>query len=210
MIRLMVCDDHEVVRDGIKLIASETDDIRVVGEAGTAKEGLDMALKHDYDVVLLDISLPDRSGLEVLKELVVRKPRIKILVLSMHPEDQYAVRVLKAGAQGYLTKGSASTELAEAVRRVASGRKYITASASETLVRELGAPAADDRHKEISDREYQVMCLLASGKFSREIAEELFLSINTVKTYRSRVMRKMGFRNNADLVRYVVEHRLDM
>lgn len=208
MIRVLVCDDHEVVRDGIRLIASETDDVRVVDEAATGQEGLQKALANDYDVVLLDVSLPDRNGVDVLKALLAQKPQTRVLILSMHPEEQYALRILKAGAYGYLTKSSASTELAAAIRKVAGGKRYITSTVAERLSEAFGTGAEQEAHEQLSDREYQVMCLLAGGRTVKDIALEMVLSPNTVKTYRSRVMRKMGFKNNADLVRYAVENRL--
>lgn len=208
MIRILIADDHDVVREGLKLIASETTDILVADEASSGQEALDKALKNDYDVIVLDITLSDRSGLDVLKELISMKPDAHVLVLSMHPEEQYALRVLRAGASGYLSKRTAGDELAKAIRVVASGRKFLTSAVSEKLASVLETDARKESHGLLSDREYQIMCLLASGKTMREIAEELILSINTVKTYRARILEKMGLRNNAELVRYAIEHHL--
>lgn len=208
MIRILIADDHDVVREGLKLIASETTDILVADEASSGQEALDKALKNDYDVIVLDITLSDRSGLDVLKELISMKPDAHVLVLSMHPEEQYALRVLRAGASGYLSKRTAGDELAKAIRVVASGRKFLTSAVSEKLASVLESTIKKEPHELLSDREYQVMCLQASGKTMRDIAEELILSINTVKTYRARILEKMGLRNNAELVRYAIEHHL--
>ena len=206
MIRLLVCDDHEIVRDGIRLVSSETDDIKVIDEAATALDSLEKAVNGNYDVILLDISFPDRSGLDVLKDLLIQRPNAKVLILSMHPEDQYAIRALKTGAYGYLTKSSASRELTTAIRKVAGGNKYITLSIAERIASVLEPGNRRKPHEQLSDREYEVMCLLGTGSTVNEIARILLLSPNSVKTYRTRVQKKMAFKNNADLVRYVIEN----
>lgn len=164
--------------------------------------------KNDYDVILLDISMPGRSGLDVLKELKGQKPKLSVLVLSIHPEEQYAVRVLKAGASGYLTKESAQDELISAIQKVSTGRKYISASLAERLALDLEMDAERPLHESLSDREYRVMCMIASGKTVKKIAEELFLSVKTVSTYRARLLDKMRMKSNAELTYYAIKHRL--
>ncbi len=164
--------------------------------------------KNDYDVILLDISMPGRSGLDVLKELKGQKPKLSVLVLSIHPEEQYAVRVLKAGASGYLTKESAQDELISAIQKVSTGRKYISASLAERLALDLEMDAERPLHESLSDREYQVMCMIASGKTVKKIAEELFLSVKTVSTYRARLLDKMRMKSNAELIHYAIKCRL--
>jgi len=208
MMKIFVADDHAIVRQGLKQIVADTPDVVVAGEASSGQEVLDKVLTNDYDVVLLDITMPDRSGLDILKELKSQKPEINILVLTIHPEEQYAVRVLKAGASGYLTKESAPEELITAIRKVAAGGKYVSSSLSEKLAFDLGTDAEKPLHQTLSDREYQVMCMIASGKTVKEVAEELLLSIKTVSTYRSRVLEKMNLKNNVELTHYAIKNRL--
>ena len=208
MIRVFVADDHAIVRQGLKQIVADTPDVVVAGEASSGQEVLDKVLTNDYDVVLLDITMPDRSGLDILKELKSQKPEINILVLTIHPEEQYAVRVLKAGASGYLTKESAPEELITAIRKVAAGGKYVSSSLAEKFAFDLGTDAEKPLHQTLSDREYQVMCMIASGKTVKEVAEELLLSIKTVSTYRSRVLEKMNLKNNVELTHYAIKNRL--
>ena len=207
MIRMLVADDHAIVREGLKQILADAKDIVVAGEASNGKEALNQALKKDYDVALLDISMPDVSGLDVLKELKKRKPKLKVLILSMHPEEQYAVRALRAGASGYLTKDSLPDELIAAIRRVVLDRKYVSSSLAEKLAFELET-AERPLHQALSDREYEIMLTIASGKRVTQIADELCLSVKTVSTYRSRVLRKMRMKNNAELIRYCLENRM--
>ena len=208
MIKILVADDHAVVRQGLKQIVADTNDIVVAGEASNGHEALDKILKNDYDVVVLDITMPGRSGLDILTELKSHKVDTPVLVLSMHPESQYAVRVLKAGAAGYLTKESASEELVAAIRKVSLGHKYVSSSLAEKLAFNLETGAEKPLHQVLSDREYRVMCMLASGKTIREIADELMLSRKTVSTYRARVLQKMQIKNNSELIRYALEHGL--
>jgi DNA-binding NarL/FixJ family response regulator len=205
MIRILVVDDHAIIRQGLKQILAEAHDIDVAGEACKGNEALNQALKNDYDVAVLDITMPDRSGLDILKELKIRKPNLKVLILSMHPEEQYAVRSLKAGASGYLTKDSTPDELISAIRKVALGRKYVSSSLAEKLASQLGTGAERPLHDALSDRECEVMSMIASGKRLTEIATELYLSVKTVGTYRSRILKKMNLKNNAELVRYNLE-----
>ena len=207
-IRLLIGDDHAVVRKGMKQILAETKDIVVADEAGNGREVLEKVQKNDFDMVLLDISMPGRDGLEVLKELKSLRPKLPVLMLSMYPEEQYAVRSLRSGASGYLTKDSAPDELISAIRKVSSGGKYVSASLAEKLAHKLGADVEKPLHETLSDREYQVMCMIASGKAVKEIGEELSLSVKTVSTYRSRILLKMRLKGNAELTRYAIDNRL--
>ena len=208
MIEILIADDHAIVREGLKQIVAETADIVVADEATSGHEVLEKVLKNEYDVVILDISMPGRGGVDILKQMRGQKPHLPILILSMHPEEHYAVRVLKAGAAGYLTKESAPDELLTAIRRVSSGRKYVSPSLAEQLAFDLERDAEKPRHETLSDREYQVMCLIGSGKRVQEIAEQLCLSVKTVRTYRSRILEKMKIKNNAELMHYAIKHGL--
>ncbi len=208
MIRILIADDHAIVRAGLKQIVAETSDMVVADEASSGHEALNKAWKNDYDVVVLDITMPGINGLDVLKQLKSQRPELPVLVLSIHPEEQYAVRVLRAGASGYLTKESASDELIMAIRKVSLGRKYVTSSLAEKLAFDLETDIEKPLHETLSDREYQVMCIIASGKTANEVAEELFLSIKTVSTYRSSILEKMKMKSNAELTYYAIKHRL--
>jgi DNA-binding NarL/FixJ family response regulator len=208
MISILIADDHAVVRRGVLQILAEAPDMVAAGEASTGSEVLQAVRQNDFDVVLLDIALPDISGLEILKQLRSLKPDLQILILSMYPERQYAIRALKAGAAGYLTKESAPAELIAAIRQVSQGRKYVTQSLAEKLAAELGGKAQQEPHETLSDREYQVMCLLAAGKTITEIATELALSIKTVSTYRSRILDKLNLENTAQIIRYALKRGL--
>ena len=208
MLRILLCDDHPILREGLKKILLAQPDIKVVEEAGSGSELLDKSAGSRFDVIILDITLPDTNGLEVLKNLQAAGRAAGVLVLSMHPEEQYATRALKAGASGYLQKESAPAELVTAVRKIARGGKYVTPSLAERLAGELVGPGDRSPHELLSDREYQVLCLLASGKGIKEIALELSLSAPTIATYRSRVMSKLSLSSTVDLVRYALEHKL--
>lgn len=208
MIKILIADDHPVVRKGLKEIIEETPDMMVGDEASNGQETLEKVRKSDFDIVLLDISMPGRSGLDILKELKSEKPDLSVLILSMHPEEQYAVRVLKAGASGYLTKESAPDELIAAIRKASIGRKYISSSLAEKLAFDLEIDAEKPLHETLSDREYEVMCMIASGKTITEIAEKLFLSVKTISTYRSRILEKMRMKSNAELTHYALKNRL--
>lgn len=208
MIKILIADDHAVVRKGLKQILAETTDIVAADEAINGQEVLEKIRKNDYDIVMLDISMPGRNGLDILKQVKNEKPEMSVLILSMHPEEQYAVRALKAGASGYLTKDSAPDELILAIRKISQGRKYITSSLAERLAFYLEVDSEKPLHEALSDREYEVMRMIASGKTVREIAEELFLSIKTISTYRSRILEKMGMKNNTELVHYALKNRL--
>jgi len=208
MIKILIADDHMIVREGMKQIISETPDMSIADEALTGHEALNKALTNDYDVVVLDITMPGINGLDVLKQLKAQKPKLPILVLSMHPEEQYAVRVIKAGAAGYLTKESASDELVAAIRKVSSGRKYITASLAERMAYNLEIGTEKPLHESLSDREYQVLCMIATGKTVKEISERLLLGENTVRTYRSRILEKMNMKSTTELTLYAIKHGL--
>jgi len=208
MIKILVADDHTIVREGLKQIVGDVGDMMVADEAGNGQEALAKIREGQYDVVLLDISMPGRSGLEVLKDIRTERPKLPVLILSMHSEEQYAVRALRAGAAGYLTKASAPDELIGAIRKVSRGRKYVTASLAEKLALELDADTRKPPHEMLSDREYQVMLMLASGKSVTEIADELSLSVNTISTYRSRILEKMNMKKNAELTLYAVQNGL--
>ena len=208
MIKILIADDHPIVRRGLKQIISETVDMEVTGEASNGQEVINKVRKDNYDIILLDLSMPVRSGLDILKELKTIKPKINILVLSVHPEKQYAIRVLKLGASGYLTKDSASDELIQAIRKVASGKKYITHTLAEELAGELDLDRDKKPHEILSDREFQVLCLIASGKTIKQISDELFLSEKTISTYKSRIFEKMRMGTDAELIRYAIEEKL--
>jgi two-component system invasion response regulator UvrY len=208
MIKILVADDHPIVRRGLKQILSEDPSLVVAGEAADGPEVLDKARTNDYDLVLLDISMPGQDGLSVLKQLKSEKPELAVLVMSIHPENQYAVRVLKAGASGYVTKDSAPQELISAIRAALAGRKYVSSSLAQDLASQLGKTGEKLPHEALSDREFSILRQIASGKPKQAIARELFLSPKTVSTYRSRVLKKMGLKTDADIIRYAIENRL--
>lgn len=208
MIRILVVDDHGVVRKGLVRIVADSSGIEVVGEAATGQEALELARSHAYDVVILDIAMPGRGGLDILRELKAENPALKVLVLSMYSEEQYAIRSLRDGASGYLTKGCPPEELIQAIQIVATGKRYITPSIADRLAAYVEDSSRQLPHETLSDREMQVLVLIGSGKQMSEIAEELNLSIKTVSTYRSRILIKMGMETNAQLIRYALQHGL--
>jgi two-component system, NarL family, invasion response regulator UvrY len=208
MIRIIIVDDHTVVRRGLKQILSEESDMSVVGEAHNAQEMLTLVRKQQCDVVVADISMPGRSGLDVLKELKQDRPKLPVLVLSMHPEDQYAVRALKLGASGYMTKESAPEELVKAIRKVVSGGRYVSPALAEKLALDLAVDTDRSPHETLSEREHQVFSMIARGKTVKEIADELALSVKTISTYRTRILEKMAMKNNAELIHYAISNRL--
>jgi DNA-binding NarL/FixJ family response regulator len=204
----MIADDHAIVRQGLKQILSETDDISVAGEAETGFEAITIARQQIFDVMLLDISLPDRNGIEVLKQIKKDQPNFTILMLSMHHESEFAIRAIKAGAAGYLSKQSAPMQLVTAIRQVAAGRKYITPSLAQELANAITLDTDQPLHNSLSDREYQTLCLIAAGKSLSEISTSLCLSPKTVSVYRARLMEKLKLTNNSELVRYAIKHHL--
>ena len=208
MIRIVLADDHTIVREGLKQILSAAPDLFVAGEAQNGHEVLQRVRELDFDLLLLDMSMPGKSGTELIKQVKSEKPKLRILVLSMHEEEQYAVRAIKAGASGYLTKESASAQLVSAIRKVAAGGAFISSAVAEQLA--LGAmPGAEGPpHSTLSDREFQVLKMLVSGKTVSEIAESLNLSVKTVSTHKTRLMQKMNISSQADLIRYALTHRL--
>ena len=205
--RILIVDDHTIFREGLKRILSEEFSGVVFGEACNATEALEQVWKRKWDIVLLDITMQGRSGIDVLKEIRNSAPDLPVLILSGHPEEQYAVRVIRAGAGGYLTKESASRELCNAIKRLLSGARYISANVAEQLAAEIQAPHKDP-HEALSNREYQVMLLIAAGKAPKEIASELSLSAKTISTYRSRILEKLHLKNNAEIMLYVVERKI--
>lgn len=208
MLKILIADDHTVVRKGLRQILLEEFLSAEIEEAVDAEELLKKVMKKEWDIVVSDISMPGRSGLEVLRQIKEHYPRLPVLILSVHPEDQYAVRVLKAGASGYLNKDSAPDELVKAVRQVLLGKKYITSSIAERLASLLDQDPDKQPHESLSDREFEVLKLLAAGSPVSEIAEKLSLSVTTVSTYRARILAKMNLRNNADLTLYAIKNKL--
>lgn len=206
--RILIADDHAVVRCGLKEILAEEFQPAEFGEAEDGPQTLKLVSKQKWDVVLLDITMPGMNGLEVLKNLKSMRPNLPVLMLSMHPEDQYAVRALKAGASGYLTKETAPEELVAAVTKALARQKYVSPSLAEGLALRLADGCEGPLHQKLSDREYEVMVMLASGKTASEISEEMSLSVKTVSTYRSRILEKMKMKTNADLTRYAMENKL--
>lgn len=208
MTRILIADDHAVVREGLKQIIAKASDMTVVGEAATGEDALRQALALDCDVVVLDINLPDVSGLEVLKQIKSENPNLPILVLSVYSEEAYAVRSLRAGGSGYLAKESTPDQLISAIRKVSLGGKYVSPSLAERLAGEMDADSERAPHQKLSDREFQVLCLLSSGKTVKEIAEELSLGTPSVSTYRARILSKMKMKHVAELTHYAIRNRL--
>jgi DNA-binding NarL/FixJ family response regulator len=203
MIRILIADDHKIVRDGLKRILASSTDLQVAGEAASGDEALALVRANDYDVAMLDMSMPGLSGLDLIKRVRIEKPKMKILVLSMHGEQQYAARVLKAGASGYLNKDSAAEQLLGALRKIAAGGVHVGEAAAMALV-----SSEKPSHETLSDREFEVLRLLVEGLGPTEIGERLHLSVKTVSTHKTRILEKLGLKSTADLVRYALEHKL--
>lgn len=208
MYRVLVADDHGVVRRGISQILEETSDFRASGEATNAEELLGLLAKGKWDALILDLNMPGRGGLDVLKDIRRRWPRLPVLILSMHDEQLFAPRVIKAGASGYMNKESATHELVNALRKIMAGGKYISGSVAEALATNLQQDRPGSLHAQLSDREFEVLRLIASGKTVSQIADQISLSVKTVSTYRQRLLEKMGMKTNAELTRYAIEEKL--
>ena len=208
MIRVLIVDDHAVVREGLKRILELRGDISVTGEAGSQDEVLSKIRSGTFDIVVLDLALGKDHGIGVLKHIRSEQPKLPVLILSMQPEEHYASRLLKAGAAGYLSKESAPAELVNAVLKVSSGGRYVSPAIAERLAFDIGTPTTDTPHERLSDREFQILSLIAAGKPPRDIAAELNVSVKTVGTHRARILAKMGLKNNAEIVQYAIEHGL--
>lgn len=208
MIRVILADDHALLRCGLRLILSREPDIEIVGEAGNAAELIQQLIREPCDVLVLDVSMPGRSGLDVLGELKGEHRHLPVLILSMHPEDQFAVRLLRSGAAGYMTKETAPEELARAIRQVAAGGRYISPTLAAMLADEVAGKPAQRRHESLSNREFEVLRLIGSGHTVTEIAAQLCVSVKTVSTYRARILEKLGITTTAELIRYALEHGL--
>lgn len=208
MIKIIIADDHEIIRAGLKQIISETNNMTVSGEARDGQELIEKVRHGDYDVILLDISMPGRNGLEILKQLKQEKPAIPVLILSTYPEEQYGVRTIKAGASGYLNKKTVSEKLIEAIDKVYIGRKYISADLADHMAEIIVNKGDMSPHENLTDREYQVFLMIASGKSVSEIGHELFLSVKTINTYRKKILVKTGMKSNAELTHYAIKNDL--
>lgn len=208
MIRVLLADDHAIVRTGLREILAVTGDVTVAGEAANGQEVMAQISAQDFDVAVLDMSMPGRSGIELIKQVKREKPKLRILILSMHSEEQYAVRALRAGASGYLTKESAADQLVAAIRRVAAGGAYVSTETAERLALGAAPDAAAAPHTLLSDREFQVFQMIAKGTSVSEIARELSLSVKTVSTHKARIMEKLGMANQVQLIRYAIEHNI--
>lgn len=208
MIKILIADDHAIVRRGLVQILQEEFPSAEIMEVVNGNEAVDQANSKTWDIILLDISMPGRNGIEILKQIRTNGIKAPILMLSMHSEEQYALRVLKAGASGFLSKQTATDELLIAVRKVLSGKKYITSTVAEKLAESIGENETKLSHEQLSDREMQVLQLIATGKTVSEIAEEISLSVNTISTYRARILEKLGLQHNAELTRYAIDHNL--
>ena len=208
MIRVLVADDHPLLRSGLKQVLAQEPDLAVLGEAENSEEVLQRIEEQPWDLVVLDIVMPGRGGLDVLREIRRRKPELPVLVLSVHSEEQFAVRAIKAGASGYLSKANALGEVVRAIRKVLSGNKYVSPTLAETLVNALGTEQERPAHNTLSDREFQVLCRIASGRTVSQIAAETSLSVKTVSTYRARILEKMHMSTNAELTRYAIQKSL--
>lgn len=207
-IKILIADDHAIVREGLKQIVAEEKDILVAGEAENSSKLMELLEKEKWNLVVLDINMPGKSGLEALKDIKQLYPDLPVLILSMFSEDQYGLRAIKAGASGYLKKVSAPTELVTAIRKIVSGGKYINQSLAEKLAEKFENTKKELLHEKLSDREYQIMCNIALGKSAEEIAQELSISINTVYSYRNRILEKMSLRSNVELTQYAIQNKL--
>ena len=208
MIKILIADDHAIVREGLKQIVAEESDMKVTGEAADASELFELLDKDSWEIVVLDINMPGKSGLEALKEMKTRNIKVPVLILSMFSEDQYGLRAIKAGAAGYLKKVSAPTELVSAIRKIVDGGKYISPTLAEKLADNFDVNNKKAPHQNLSDREYQIMCFISFGKSAEEIAQELTISIHTVYSYRNRILEKMHLKSNVELTQYAIQNKL--
>lgn len=208
MLRILITDDHAMIRLGLKQVLAKTYPSAVVGEAQSAEEALEAVRRKNWDLLVMDITMPGRSGLDVLKDIQLAKPGLPVLIMSMHGEDQFAVRVLKAGAAGFISKHSAPEELVNAIQKILGGGRYVSSKVAERLVLDLGRETGRPPHELLSDRELQVMCMFASGKVNKQVAKELSLSVKTVSTYRARILEKMKMHSNAELTHYAIKNGL--
>ncbi|MBT8378988.1 MAG: response regulator transcription factor [Ignavibacteria bacterium] len=208
MIKILIVDDHAIVREGLKQIVGEENDMLVSGEAEDTAELFKLVSNDHFDIAIIDISMPGRSGLDALKDLKKNKPDLPVLILSMFSEEQYGLRAIKAGAAGYMKKVSAPNELVSAIRNIVNGGKYINQSLAEKLAEEYGGKAGLQLHEKLSDREYQIMCLIASGKNAEQISNDLSISVHTFYTYRNRIFEKMQLKSNVELTQYVIQKKL--
>jgi len=208
MIKVFIADDHAVVRSGIKQILSEESDIKVVGEASNTDEIMKHLYDQNWDILILDITMPGQNGLDAIMEIKQRKPDLKILILTMHSEEEVAIRALKTGASGFLNKDSVPGELIKAVKKVYEGGKYISSSIAESIALSFEKSKPNMPHEDLSDREFQIMCLIASGNSLNQIADNLSISVKTVSTYRSRILEKMNMKSNVELTHYAIRHKL--
>jgi two-component system, NarL family, invasion response regulator UvrY len=208
MLRVLITDDHALIRRGLRQVLEEGLGGVLVGEAKDAREALEQIIKHEWSVVVMDITMPGRSGLGILRDIKLARPHLPVLILSMHPEEQFAVRVLKSGAAGFIPKESAPEELIKAIKKVVAGGRYVTAAFAEKMAFDLSAQGEKPPHELLSDREFQVLRMIASGKAVGQVAEELSLSVKTISTYRARILEKMRMQNNAELTHYAIKHQL--
>ena len=208
MINILIVDDHLIVREGIKRIINDTKDMKISGEAASSEEAMDLIWKEKYDLILLDISMPGQNGLQTLKLIKQHDKTLPVLILSMHSEEQYALRTIKAGASGYMTKDTASSQLVTAIRKITSGRKFISKEVAELLATTLYHSEEKEPHEYLSDREFEIFKMVASGIKIQEIAKKLSISPKTVSTYRSRILEKLSMHNNADLIHYAIDYNL--
>jgi DNA-binding NarL/FixJ family response regulator len=208
MIKILIVDDHAIVREGLKQIVAEENDMIVSGEAEDTSELFNLLKNNHFDIAVIDISMPGRSGLDALKDLKKTNPNLPVLILSMFSEEQYGLRAIKAGAAGYMKKVSAPNELVSAIRNIVKGGKYINQSLAEKLAEEYGGRANPQLHEKLSDREYQIMCLIASGKSAEEVSNDLSISVHTFYTYRNRILEKMQLKSNVELTQYVIHKKL--
>jgi two-component system invasion response regulator UvrY len=208
MIKILIVDDHPIVRQGLKQIVAEECDMQVLGEAPDAQGVIALVQRQAWDIVILDVQMPGRSGLDVLQELRRERPNLPVLILSVQPEDQYAVRVLRSGAAGYMTKDTAPEELVKAIRKVVAGGRYVSSALAEKLARDLEIGACGPLHETLSNREFQVLCMIASGKTVGQIADQLSLSVKTISTNRERILEKMRMKTNAELTHYSIKNHL--